>query len=582
MNLDSKKIIRWLHLSDFHLKNSGKWSQDVVLRSLLKDISERYAGPDSLDFIFITGDLAWSGQAEEYLLVEEFIRDLLSVTELSSRRLMMVPGNHDIDREMEIDAFVGARSALQSPDDLDKFFGHEGRRRTLFRRQAAFRKFANNVCDRRIYTKSSYCHTIKHSVNGLSIAVLLIDSSWLSAGGRGDAHVIVVGERQLIDSASLIPESTLTIGLMHHPEDWLAPYERSSIKNLLSENCHLLFRGHVHEDSVEIVSRSQSHLNIFTAGAAYETRTSRNCYGYGFVDMLSGHGECVIHKYRNESKSWDKQESIAWNLIDQAYVVLTLGTSHDFVSTQTAPYPNYLVCLIAQKAMEIPLCDGGQVQFISLTDSEARSSLFGKCILKMRHVLYWRQIWDESEWDAEMAQLIDSYCELIRGFEEQQETKDILVDRNERFKGIIQLVSSGDAVAIESGNAIHQARQLAEKGSMEASLGILQRLIAQNDASTDELLSAHRLVTKVYLETKEYDRALESGNEVLSSEQANGNDYLVAAVCCFNLGDFDGATTNIYTANELGAPIPELKRLATLVAGQTGDSELLQKIGERK
>ena len=63
-----KSHYRWLHLSDFHLKGANKWSQDVVLKSLLDDISNRYPVPIQLILIFVTGDLAFSGKSEEYLL----------------------------------------------------------------------------------------------------------------------------------------------------------------------------------------------------------------------------------------------------------------------------------------------------------------------------------------------------------------------------------------------------------------------------------------------------------------------------------------------------------------------------------
>ena len=299
-----RNVLRWLHLSDFHLKKKDKWSQDIVLESLLRDISKRYSGPDSLDFIFITGDLAFSGQAEEYILVEEFLEQLLAVTKVPRDRLMMVPGNHDINRDIEIDAFRGARSFLTNSVEVDKFLGDEGRRLTLFRRQAAFREFSNRVHKRKFYSDTSYKHANQLTFCGLAISVILIDSSWLSEGGTGDAHAILVGERQLLDVSKMVSGSALTIGLMHHPFDWLAPFENSTIRNLLTKQCHLLFRGHVHEDSVETMSLSNNHTIVFTAGASYESRLSKNCYCYGAIDILSGDSECVVHKYRNDNKSW--------------------------------------------------------------------------------------------------------------------------------------------------------------------------------------------------------------------------------------------------------------------------------------
>ena len=120
-NTALRKPLRWLHLSDFHLKCADKWSQDVVLKTLLDDISTRYSVQNSVDFIFITGDLAFSRKSEEYRLVEEFINQLLQITGVPVDRLMMVPGNHDISRNTEIDAFYGARCVLKDTIEVDKF-----------------------------------------------------------------------------------------------------------------------------------------------------------------------------------------------------------------------------------------------------------------------------------------------------------------------------------------------------------------------------------------------------------------------------------------------------------------------------
>ena len=70
--------LSWLHLSDFHLRVSTECSQDVVLATMLDDISTRYTDSERPDLLFLTGDIAFSGKAEEYVHAEEFVRKLCS------------------------------------------------------------------------------------------------------------------------------------------------------------------------------------------------------------------------------------------------------------------------------------------------------------------------------------------------------------------------------------------------------------------------------------------------------------------------------------------------------------------------
>ena len=85
----------------------------------------------------------------------------------------MVPGNHDISRNTEIDAFYGARCVLKDTIEVDKFLGDVGRRRTIFRRQQDFREFSNRVYKREVYSDTSFQHAIQRNFCGLNISVLL-------------------------------------------------------------------------------------------------------------------------------------------------------------------------------------------------------------------------------------------------------------------------------------------------------------------------------------------------------------------------------------------------------------------------
>ena len=181
---------------------------------------------------------------------------------MPQQRVLIVPGNHDIDRSVEEDAFFGARARLQGPEAVDEFLLREDRRTTLFRRQRSFREFVNRFQSSSRYTESSYAHASEYLIRGIAVRVILADSSWLCAGGPGDAHSIVVGEKQLIDAFGHTDHSALTVLLMHHPFSWLAPFEQGPVQNLVADRCHLLFRGHVHDDSVEAVGRVNNQLLV--------------------------------------------------------------------------------------------------------------------------------------------------------------------------------------------------------------------------------------------------------------------------------------------------------------------------------
>lgn len=94
----SSKVIRWLHVSDFHVGKDG-YEQRRLFSELLREI-ERWK--DTHDFrpnyVFITGDIANKGLAKEYEAFRAgFLQPLRGVIDASTT-VIPIPGNHDVAR----------------------------------------------------------------------------------------------------------------------------------------------------------------------------------------------------------------------------------------------------------------------------------------------------------------------------------------------------------------------------------------------------------------------------------------------------------------------------------------------------
>lgn len=68
----------WVLISDLHLKSTHTtWSQNVVLRNMVRDIERRKADFANINFVIVSGDLAHAGKPEQYKLVEDFSHRLV-------------------------------------------------------------------------------------------------------------------------------------------------------------------------------------------------------------------------------------------------------------------------------------------------------------------------------------------------------------------------------------------------------------------------------------------------------------------------------------------------------------------------
>ena len=77
--------LRWLHLSDFHFDALERWSSRATLTALLQHVDKLRERGLAPDLVFVTGDVAQSGQHKEYEQAERFFTELAEKLELEPR-----------------------------------------------------------------------------------------------------------------------------------------------------------------------------------------------------------------------------------------------------------------------------------------------------------------------------------------------------------------------------------------------------------------------------------------------------------------------------------------------------------------
>ena len=101
-------LFSWLHLSDIHMLHGDEEyhaDQDLILNALTNEISnsiqqQRVPSPDA---IFVTGDIASTGATRyenEYELAKNWLDQISEATSLSRDETFLIPGNHDVQRNV--------------------------------------------------------------------------------------------------------------------------------------------------------------------------------------------------------------------------------------------------------------------------------------------------------------------------------------------------------------------------------------------------------------------------------------------------------------------------------------------------
>lgn len=83
-------MIRWLHISDLHIKNRADWNN--YRKELLKKCSEI----GKIDLLIVTGDFHDFSDGANFEMAKVFLQGLMERLELDiSNDLFLIPGNHD-------------------------------------------------------------------------------------------------------------------------------------------------------------------------------------------------------------------------------------------------------------------------------------------------------------------------------------------------------------------------------------------------------------------------------------------------------------------------------------------------------
>jgi 3',5'-cyclic AMP phosphodiesterase CpdA len=309
--------LTWLHLSDLHFRTSEleRYNANVVLDKLLDDVKTLMATKGFRpDVIFFTGDVAFSGDADEYRLAGDFFERLLETIGYpgAKERLFLVPGNHDVHWEFITYPAIKRSELLTSRDVITQTLLSPDNRRLFLRRLDNYAEFVNDFFPKEhlVFDDEHYFYVrpfeVGESTDRTRIAILGLNSAWVAHGGEKDA--VVVGEAQAKTALDdpLVRNAHVRIVLLHHPFDQLRESDQEGVERLLEQGSDFILVGHRHEQKVRKVQELDRDYVFIPAGAAYEGRekSETNAYNLVSLDLAAAQGTVYLREYSHRAGIW--------------------------------------------------------------------------------------------------------------------------------------------------------------------------------------------------------------------------------------------------------------------------------------
>jgi len=484
------KQLRWLHLSDIHFRDKSKLDQNDAFARIRSDLAERTAEGNGPDLIFVSGDLVFSGQPGDFTEILDRLDELCRACKLLRERVFFCPGNHDSDIGVGPVLLQGCWAsftniaAFQSFLDTPEFQALKGR-------QAAYRRFVQVFRGSETEFDRYELHSeAVISIGDVQVGVLSVNSSLLAQGGVDDQGRLQVCVRSLEEPCKRLQKYDVRFVLIHHPFEWLAPFESDRAEGVIFDFGDIILRGHVHQR--KLIGSLRGGI-ASTAGAVWDDTAGDYEYSFGLIEFDSL--TCTIEsvRYMQQTGDWmvngktatitrDRDERCTpasiWEEIKTllrypAQIATALSGFSSELMVQSASGPTYLSTerILAEHVStraEGPALGIIRVGTLLMFYGHGRLTSVLRSEFEVLHT-YDRALESESQRDAEFAAVVSSReqsaAQIVRSYSGQADSW------SDRF--IRRLVSHGDNEAIlklpeqPEGTVLHALKTSLANGSRD-------------------------------------------------------------------------------------------------------------------
>ncbi|PYE96611.1 calcineurin-like phosphoesterase family protein [Rhizobium sp. PP-F2F-G38] len=302
----------FVHVSDTHFGlDAGKGSRgknDDIKERLLEDVRDFFRQHETgrATGILFAGDLANKGKAEEYADAGKWLDRLTNAAGCRPHRVQVVPGNHDVNREM---ATSGVRLMMDhvasGNGKLADFLEHEHDRRGFYRRFDPYSEFAE-AYDCSVDESGGPVGVWRVPIGSKrKLKILGLNSAILCRKADKAGDLLLGPYQSIIDPPH---QDEFIVVMVHHPLKWMG--DGGEILKYIKARASVLITAHEHSNKSEIVD---GILNI-DAGAVIQPSHHQEPqriseYTYNIIEFSGAMGakDAALLKVKVHPRIWSDE-----------------------------------------------------------------------------------------------------------------------------------------------------------------------------------------------------------------------------------------------------------------------------------
>lgn len=303
----------FLHFSDIHFNKQSNsiFSPDRDLRQeMLNDIEQVILAKKLSPYgIIICGDIAFSGQENEYKIADEFLETLIRKLKIDYRHVFCVPGNHDVDQSVaKKSIIVYAIQKLLERADENEFQSYliklkeeveKQKDDLLYQALEGYNNFTGRYMGNVSSVEGAWTYPLELD-EGYRLCLYGINSTIISnaddhrkdSNGEEIPRKMRVGNHQI----PLRENKVIYMTICHHPvQDW-----EEDLGLVLDDRAMIQLFGHRH---VQTLEQNEKRIRIGTGALQPDRREKGWQPRYNFLDVCVENSELRVVLY---PRIWDK------------------------------------------------------------------------------------------------------------------------------------------------------------------------------------------------------------------------------------------------------------------------------------
>lgn len=294
-----------IHLSDVHFENKNSYSPQHM--NAIAKIAKQNQGIKTALIVF-SGDIAYSGKAEQYNTSYHFLKSLRNNlkenSDITKVEFALVPGNHDVNYDL----------GSISNKELEEIFKLQKQNEKLIYEYSKMNAFYNHANGLGCFPiKNELIHVRQIEVEGFRIRLNLINTAAFSSLDEDQGlHYMPLAE---IDKLNFQEEADFVFSVMHHPHHWFHSCCKKYFEKTLYKMSDIIYVGHEHYSSSMKVELENFNVEICAGGElANRGDWNQSEFYIGVLDMESREYEMVSYKWNATGKIYLSSGKKTWSL----------------------------------------------------------------------------------------------------------------------------------------------------------------------------------------------------------------------------------------------------------------------------